>query len=318
MYSLRPGQRRTGFTLIELLVVIAIIAILIGLLLPAVQKIRDAANRMSSSNNLKQLGLACHNANDTFGVLPTAWDPWWGPNNPYRRAWPADTSTHIALLPFIEHDNLYKREGQYGPWAEVALPAGQNPVSMEVIKTFQAPGDGVRGAARYPSDYGTSWYAWMKTNDFSYTNYPINLQVFGNPSAAASAVWDGWNLSWSTNPMSVGSIPDGTSNTVFFAEKRGSCPLSWIPGGKTIVAWVGFPYEYNNGAAPIFHGGNGAPQFGVTNTNCDPYRLHAISSNVMLAGMGDGSVRSVSSGVSANTWRLACDPQDGLTLGSDW
>src|SRR3712207_1182848 len=136
---------RRGFTLIELLVVIAIIAILIGLLLPAVQKVRDAAARAQSQNNLKQLGLACHNANDTFDRLPTQWVPWWGPQGPFRQPWPADNSTHLQLLPFIEQNNLHRQSLQYGPWAEIGLPAGTNPVSATVVKTYQAPSDGVQG-----------------------------------------------------------------------------------------------------------------------------------------------------------------------------
>jgi type II secretory pathway pseudopilin PulG len=312
--------------LIELLVVIAIIAILIGLLLPAVQKVRDAAARTQSVNNIKQIGLACHTFNDTAGALPIQWNPWWGPAVPQRRAWPADVSTHILLLPYIEQTALDRMETQYGPWAEVTsgpnmLPAGQTPVGSTVIKTYQAPSDGVQGTLQWPTSpqgygNGTSpWYGWMRINTFATTNYALNTQVFGRPTNDR-IMTDGWNLERSVRSTAIQRISDGSSNTVMWAEKRAQCPYSALPGGRTIVAWVAFPYEWPN--SPIFHGGNGLPQFGTTNANCDPQRLHALSAGAINVGLGDGSVRGVSSGINATTWLRACDPQDGQVAGNDW
>jgi prepilin-type N-terminal cleavage/methylation domain-containing protein/prepilin-type processing-associated H-X9-DG protein len=112
-----------GFTLIELLVVIAIIAVLIGLLLPAVQKVREAANRMSCQNNLKQLALACHNYHDANGTFPPGGmlDPDWGDYTVGSDGWAGDGgwradkgSWMVYILPYIEQDNLYKQIAQFG------------------------------------------------------------------------------------------------------------------------------------------------------------------------------------------------------------
>jgi prepilin-type N-terminal cleavage/methylation domain-containing protein/prepilin-type processing-associated H-X9-DG protein len=162
MKNSRPGLR-SGFTLIELLVVIAIIAILIGLLLPAVQKIREAANRMSCSNNLKQIGLAIHNYESTYGQLPAAYTllP---ANDPDANAMFAGRRVGLSLLsnllPYVEQDNLYRRlDPTKSEFDTVNVPpngphSGSNTAYAQVVKTYLCPSDPTKSTLDY---YNTCW-----------------------------------------------------------------------------------------------------------------------------------------------------------------
>ncbi len=215
-------RRRSGFTLIELLVVIAIIAILIGLLLPAVQKVREAAARMQCQNNLHQLGLAVHSYHDANQKFP------FGKGQDYRATMPAAPvyarwSIHSQILPYIEQDNLYKSiDFTFPPetpgMAGVInfMPAYQNPGGVNAaacrtrVGTFLCPSD----PAGLPGD-------WPGQNNY-YANQGANFLCDlseAQPSTIAPAEQSNGPFYYlSKNRMA--SLTDGTSNTVLFSEKR--------------------------------------------------------------------------------------------------
>jgi len=252
--------RRSAFTLIELLVVIAIIAILIGLLLPAVQKVRDAAARAQSQNNLKQMGLAVHNIASTYnGQLPPS-------AGSFPNGSAVSGSFFVHILPYIEQANLYN----------LITANGVGPVaaSTAVVKTYVAPAD--------PTNSTTS---------AGLSSYASNFQVFGSSGAALPA-----------------TFLDGTSNTMIIMEHYATCSSTntqWDPGPTVSVG------NYISPSA-------GLPQINVKPASANIALAQGCSTAACMVGMGDGSVRAVTSGVSSTSWYAAGTPQSGDLFDSTW
>jgi prepilin-type N-terminal cleavage/methylation domain-containing protein len=294
---------RTGFTLIELLVVIAIIAILIGLLLPAVQKIREAANRMKCSNNLHQIVIAAHNYESTYGRLPVGL---YGdaPNSPYSPGasptWNYGYFGALAvLLPFCEQDNLFRqltltdsdpRKPQTNWWNQ-----GNNwAVAETQVKTFQCPSDNM--ANRPPNmllffDIPGSQAWYFPDKKWGTTNYIGVSGYLGNCSGYTQ--YQGPMLS--QDYYTVGTIPDGSSNTLLFGESTGMRNSNWS------FAWMGYGVQAT-AWGPAKDGISGGW-----------WQFSSNHPGVILFAFGDGSVKPVKTTANSSSWTWACGAQDGQT-----
>ncbi len=313
-------RSRRGFTLIELLVVIAIIAILIGLLLPAVQKIREAAARMTCTNNLHQIALACHNYESAYGALPPGTDD-------------QDVGPLVRLLPYIEQDNQYKlysfRPANYLLYFQDPLNRPPSTGSTAVprppdrygtegnIKTYLCPSAPPPESAITVwlyNNYGTAgkhYNAAFKTGGFTNSNVSglPGAQLMGRSNYMASfGEWRGLVLLRGSNPPSgvdctgvfgyksktkLEAIADGTSNTILFAESAGGLEtISGIGTGWTMETWSNAVWWSTFGVCPR-----------NDNVNCDysaqgrglgwgvPGSFHA--GNIINVAISDGSVRGI-------------------------
>jgi prepilin-type N-terminal cleavage/methylation domain-containing protein len=330
---LRASRRRgRGFTLIELLVVIAIIAILIGLLLPAVQKVREAAARAQCTNNLKQFGLAVHNCNDTFRLLPPMYG-WFGTNGSPTTKYGTPTanigfgSVLFHLLPFLEQQNLYNMSNvNLSPTYNfnAYVPGAVTAVNTTPVKVFQCPSDPSMqngfpaGEPQAGASYGCNFFAFGTATGGT---YPVaSYKPYGASSIPAS-------------------FPDGTSNTVLFTEKYARCehPPGQTTGGGTMWAHTDNGTGQGGSWFPVVmypdfakynancYGPNAGALFQMspnpfmgTGGVCDFTRAATAHTGGIQTSLADGSVRNVSQGVSYTTWWYAFTPAGGEPMPSDW
>jgi prepilin-type N-terminal cleavage/methylation domain-containing protein len=291
MPLLRRFFRWPAFTLIELLVVIAIIGILIGLLLPAVQKVREAAARIQSSNNIKQLVLACHNYEATQRVLPLSY------NYPNKTGDMYGT-IFFALLPYIEEDNRFKASySSYTgyvwtgtAWVQQTIQVYRADSVSGRIKTLFSPADPTADpSVASPLSYVDNWVLFIQSS------------------------------------MRLEKITDGTSNTIFFTEAYTRCQSTgW--GGAPFPAPRDWNTVSNMQNTVIYSWGNYVTPCVQTRPRLIDCRINDEAGNcgaqtpfyVLVTGLGDGSVKMVNTSISINTWNAVGTPQGGETLGTDW
>jgi prepilin-type N-terminal cleavage/methylation domain-containing protein len=294
-------QKRPGFTLIELLVVIAIIAILIGLLLPAVQKVREAASLLSCKNNLKQIGLAMHHYHDTQRTFPVGYydpTPWPQLDNGPGWGWGA------FLLPYLEQDNLYK---QINFKLDVGDPANAN-VRNVFLKVFFCPSDDLLTTITVTDGGANSWT--LAQGSYVACNGNDGVDDFTTPAHTGAFVRG-------ITGYRIADITDGLSNTLFVGDRTAKLSnCTWV-GGPTGALNPFLQAPGNFGAEVTFvmcHAGDTGPNTpGVfdADSTASPHRIGAPFV------FGDGSVHFISNSIDISTWMALATRAGGEAITAD-
>ncbi|MEX2310364.1 MAG: DUF1559 domain-containing protein [Pirellulales bacterium] len=354
-HNSRPSRRQAaaGFTLVELLVVIAIIGILVALLLPAVQAARAAARRSQCANNVKQLGLAVLNLENTYGVLPPLSvdqaidaNQWSGApiqaKGPFRGQ--IGMTIFGCLLPYLEegalHDGMEIEVSALPNAAAVLLTVpgltrtksvntlvGSEPARKHVISGYLCPEDPTpTGSLGQPATSNFNANLW------AVTNYAANYLAFGKPLEANPE-----------GPARLAMFVDGTSSTLLFGERYTTCGITGDPENSSTSANL---WADSNGffrpAICLYRNSDDLSRLNPTvakqrvvagtlkpyDPGCDPFqgsvdwnfacdfsRGQALHNDSMNACLGDGSVRLISSSIEAIVWARLCDPRDGESVG---
>jgi prepilin-type N-terminal cleavage/methylation domain-containing protein len=288
--------RRVAFTLIELLVVIAILAVLIGLLLPAVQKVRVAAARAQTLSNLRQVALATHAFNDARDRLPV---PWEVVTDPVGLRSPL-----VQILPFVEQQSLGElSDANTGNWPNHYIPVYVSPLDKD---------------AAVPTRWASKGYP---------SNFAYNIRAIAGDLTLPCSGWTACPSLTSPGNKVPQTFSDGTSNTILLATKYyvcGSGGTVWPnvvlksspPTFNTGWAWTSGPYFALS--MPDTAGVGATFQQQPSPGDCNTEYAQSLAPGGLLVALADGSCRSVSPDISARTWRNALLPDDGQPLGDDW
>jgi prepilin-type N-terminal cleavage/methylation domain-containing protein len=293
-------KKLRGFTLIELLVVIAIIAVLIGLLVPAVQKVREAAMRIACGNNLKNVGLGLHDYHDTYLMLPGDNGNWAVNGNPAAIGQgPTNVTYGYSILPYIEQSNQVPIAAQVGDWNDYFQ--NQNAITMQIrpIKIFLCPGR--RNTSMGPGlDYGVG----------SVALYGAGASQWPFTSIMANYINTQTTLTMITDA-------DGTANTLLLGHK-GMRPQDYGAnvsnnGGPNDPGWFSnYPYDHHRTPFYFFQDTNNTPVPGAYNMWDVMGGPHP---NVCPQLFADGSVRNISYNQTTDIYGALWTWNDGIALG---
>jgi prepilin-type N-terminal cleavage/methylation domain-containing protein len=329
-------RRLVGFTLIELLVVIAIIGVLVGLMLPAIQKIREAAARTSCLSKMRQIGIACHNHQDSHGSFP----PGMGSVGNWPTQGSANGTAFFHLLPFIEAQPEYEATRttnatqDYYYWAT----GGSGAAYPRPLKLLQCPSDPSMPSSGIVAAWG-----------YGGTSYSYNAQVFcqtGADGALQTGPDWGYVSTWSTgyNPEAYAKLPDsfgdGAAQTILFAERYAQCGGAPVQAGYYANMWcypmnthdhcpyfaarTGYVYDPVNGTVPNgIVNPNQTVKFQVqpapyATTSCNPHRASTGHSTGLNVCLGDASTRPLIKNMTPSTFWAATSPNGHDLLGGDW
>jgi len=324
---MRSNSSRRGFTLVELLVVIAIIGILIGMLLPAVQQVREAARRATCMNNIRQLALACHNYESAHSHFPPGTN-YWAQNDTQRFISPWNNQGGTAwrgnyhgwgyfILPFMEQNNLYDSFEFNVAWSQTYVDQNGDSLTGKVLAPFTCPSD-VQDVT-HNSTYFTTGQTEMNGKSCYVACTGRNTWAGNQTRNSRSNLWGIMRINSKTG---FGQITDGTSSTILLGERTSANETGSAPLQQQGAIWIG-RMHHNNTAVPVADGGNyawGGRAGGINYAVNGHFRSRAVASSGHTGGanvaLADGSAHFLSDNLSLNTLQILATMQDGQVVSS--